>query len=323
MGMKASQPRIGLSGVAGILAPGTRNLSDLAAAGALSSSPATLMEFGFELAHMADATTGVEELAFQAATAAMADAGLQPHEIDVLIWASARPENHLCRAAAPASDVLNGFRYGSAWLQHALDLREAEVMALAQQGCSTMFSALRVARSILEAEPKRRHVLCVGVDVLPPGAPREIMFNVISDAASAVVVSRDAPAETWIGYRQISRGYYWDPSASGPEIVAGYFPTAKALIDDLLAEHGLEPTQIDAVVPTGVSRASWEILLDLTGIPRDRLFVEGPAFGHTMTSDTFLYLQQLRAGGRVPRGSKLLLFTFGFGSSWCGLLLEH
>ena len=166
-------------------------------------------------------------------------------------------------------------------------------------------------------------MLCVGVDVLPPGASREILFNVISDAASAVVVSRDCQAEAWIGYRQISRGYYWDPSASGPEIVAGYFPTAKALIDDLLAAHGLEPGQVDVVVPTGVNHASWEILLDLTGIPRDRLYVDGSVFGHTMTSDTFLYLQRLRASGRIPRGSRLLLFTFGFGSSWCGLLLEH
>jgi len=321
--MKDSPGRIGLSGVAGILAPATRDLNELAAAGALSSSPETLSAFGFERAHVADATTSIEELAFAAATAAMADAGLQPHEIDVLIWASARPENHLCRAAAPASDVMNGFRYASAWLQHALDLRQAEVMALAQQGCSTMFSALRVARAILQSEPERRHVLCVGVDVLPPGAPREILFNVISDAASAVVVSRDCQAEAWIGYRQISRGYYWDPSASGPEIVAGYFPTAKALIDDLLAAHGLEPGQVDVVVPTGVNRASWEILLDLTGIPRDRLFIDGSVFGHTMTSDTFLYLQRLRASGRIPRGSRLLLFTFGFGSSWCGLLLEH
>ena len=309
--------------MAGVLAPATRDLDELAAAGLLSSPAVTLAELGFERAHVADTATGIEELAFEAATAAMSDAGLQPHEIDVLIWASARPESHVCRSAARASSVMDGFRYGSAWLQHALDLRQAEVLALAQQGCSTMFSALRVARAILEAEPGRRHVLCVGVDILPPGASREILFNVISDAASAVVVSRDCSMDQWIGFQQISRGYYWDPAASGPEIVAGYFPTAKALVDDLLAASDLKPVQIDSVVPTGVSRASWEILLDLTGIPRSRLFLGRAGFGHTMTSDTFLYLQELRAGGLLPRGSKLLLFTFGFGSSWCGLLLEH
>ena len=100
-----------------------------------------------------------------------------------------------------------GFRYASAWLQQQLDLRNADVMAVAQQGCSTMFSALRLARTPLIAEPERcQHVLCVGVDVLPAGAPREILYNVISDGACAVVVSRGCPPMMWLGYRQISRG---------------------------------------------------------------------------------------------------------------------
>ena len=161
------------------------------------------------------------------------------------------------------SDPMRSFRYTSAWLQDVLGLHNAEVMAVAQQGCSTMFAALRVARSLLLAEPGRRHVLCVGVDVLPSGAPREILYNVISDAACAVVVSRGCPQEKWLGFTQISRGYYCDPSACGPEIVAAYFPTAKLVIDQLLREHGLAPGDIDVVIPTGVSRSSWDILLRL------------------------------------------------------------
>jgi len=49
-----------------------------------------------------------------------------------------------------------------------------------------VFSAVRLARTLLIAEPERcHHVLCVGVDVLPAGAPREILYNVISDGACA------------------------------------------------------------------------------------------------------------------------------------------
>ncbi len=218
---------------------------------------------------------------------------------------------------------MNGFRYASAWLQDALDLHNADVLAVAQQGCSTMFSALRIARSLLLAEPRRQHALCVGVDMLPRGARREILYNVISDAASAVVVSRGCQQDVWVGYSQISRGYYWDPSQSQSQILAAYFPTAAVLLRQLLAQHSLRPYEIDVVVPTGVSRASWDILLRLVGIPEDRLFTAVPSFGHTMTSDTFVHLQELRRRGALPRGSRLLLFTFGFGCSWCGLLLEH
>lgn len=317
---------MGLSGVAGVLPPRHRSLSELAAAGLLSSTPQALSALGFERARICDAGYLPEDLVLDAATTALSEAGLQAHEVDLLVWASARPESHVRPAdpeASPSAALMQGFRYNSAWLQNALGLYNAEVMGVAQQGCSTMFSALRVARAVLLAEPARQHALCVGLDVLPGGAPREILYNVISDAACAVVVSCGCSEERWLGFRQLSRGYYWDPSARGPEIVAGYFPTAKAVIEQLLAEHALAPGDVDVVVPTGVSRSSWEILLRLVGIPEDRLHQGPTSFGHTITSDSFIYLQDLRRRGRVPKGSRLLLFTYGFGSSWCALLLEH
>jgi 3-oxoacyl-[acyl-carrier-protein] synthase-3 len=318
---------VGLSGVAGVLAPCRLDLAELAAAGLLTSSPKALAALGFERAHVCDPRYPPQEMALDAARAAMSDAGLQPYEVDVLVYASARPESHIRaseRAASPDTDgVMKGFRYSSAWLQNALDLHNADVMAVAQQGCATMFSALRVARAILVAEPSRQHVLCVGVDVLPPGANREVLYNVISDAACAAVVSRGCTNDTWLAYRQLSKGYYWDPSACGPEIVAAYFPTAKAVIEQLLADHNLRPEDVDVVVPTGVNRPSWDILLRLVGIPEDRLQRSLPSFGHTIAADSLLYLEALRQGGRLERGSRLLLFTYGFGSSWCGLLLEH
>jgi len=317
---------VGLSGVAGVLPPRQHSLGELAAAGLLSSTPEALHAIGFERAHMCDAGYLPEEMVLDAVTMALGEAGLQAHEVDLLVWASARPESHVRPTdpgATSSGTLMQGFRYNSAWLQHTLGLHNAEVMGVAQQGCTTMFSALRVARAVLLAEPGREHALCVGVDVLPPGAPREILYNVISDGACAVVVSRGCSEERWLGYRQLSRGYYWDPSACGPEIVAGYFPTAKAVIEQLLADHALGPGDVDVVVPTGVSRPSWEILLRLVGIPEDRLHQGLPSFGHTITSDTFIYLQDLRRCGEVRRGSRLLLFTYGFGSSWCTLLLEH
>jgi 3-oxoacyl-[acyl-carrier-protein] synthase-3 len=318
---------VGLSGVAGILPPRQCGLEELAAAGMLRSSPQALSALGFERAHLCDRRCLPQDLALEAAQAALSDAGLQPHEIDVLIWASARSENHVHPAqrstGAAHHEVMRGFCYPSAWLQNVLDLHHADVMAVAQQGCSTMFSALRVARSILLAEPRRRHVLCVGMDVLPDGACREILSNVISDAACAVVVSRECLQDRWLGSAQLSRGYYYDPAACGPEIVASYFPTAKAVIEELLARHELDPGDIHVVVPTGVNRTSWDVLVRVVGIPTDRLHWALPSFGHTLTADSFLYLQAIRHRGQIPRGSRLLLFTYGFGSSWCGLLLEH
>jgi 3-oxoacyl-[acyl-carrier-protein] synthase-3 len=316
---------VGLSGVAGVLPQRQLTLAELADAGRLTSTPETLSAFGFERAYVCGPEDSVCSLALAAARQALDEAGLAPTEIDVVIWASARPENHLRPAddGASASPFMDGFRYASGWLQEALGLDEAEVMAFAQQGCSTMFAALRVARSLLLADPRRQHVLCVGVDTLPAESPREILYNVISDAACAVVVSRDCRRDRWLGDRHLSRGYYWDPVARRHEIIAAYFPTAKTLIERLLSDNGLAPSDVDVVVPTGVNRESWRILMRLVGIPEDRFYNGLPPFGHTMTSDNFLYLQALRSSGCTASGARLLLFTYGFGSSWCGIVLEH
>jgi 3-oxoacyl-[acyl-carrier-protein] synthase III len=320
---------VGLTAVAAVLPPRRLSLLELDAAGLLSSPPERLAALGFERAFVADQAHDAGWLALAAARAALAEAELEPEAVDVLICASALPSSHL-RAdslAGPdprgAEDLLCVFRYTSGWLQEELGLDRASVTAVAQQGCASMFSALRQARALLVAEPRLAHVLCVGVDVLPPGAPREILYNVISDAACAIVVSRGAPRDRWLGYHQISKGYYWDPLAKQAEILAAYFPTARLVIEELLAAQGLAPQEIDLVVPTGVQRGSWEILLELAGIPAGRVYLPRESFGHSLLADNFLLLAELRQSGTVPRGARLLLFTYGFGSSWCALLLEH
>src|SRR5262245_16660142 len=112
---------IGLSGVAGVLPPRTRDLDELASLGLVTSSRATLEAFGFERVHVCDPRYAAMDMAVDAARAAMSDAGLQPHDIDVLIQATARPEGHVMSTAGSEDEVMRGFRYSSAWLQHALE----------------------------------------------------------------------------------------------------------------------------------------------------------------------------------------------------------
>jgi 3-oxoacyl-[acyl-carrier-protein] synthase-3 len=317
--------RVGIRGVAAVLPPTRLTLDQLAARRMIVSSPADLASFGFRAVHLADSTHDAAWMVREAARRALDDAGLDPDDIGLLVWTSALVHNHLRVEVSEtdADSMLPLFRYASGWLQDELALDRAEVTAVAQQGCASMFSALRLARASLLAEPELRHVLCVGVDVLPRGATREILYNVISDGACAVVVSQDAPRDRWLGCRQISRGYYWDTPARQAEILASYFPTARLCIAELLDRHNLKPGDIDWVVPSGVQRTSWDILLDLVGISADRLYQAGESFGHTILADNFLLMEHLRRDGAITSRAKLLLFTYGFGSSWSSLLLEH
>jgi len=320
---------IGLRGVAGVLPPRRLSLGELFARGWLLSEPQRLAELGFSHVHVADETHDLRWLAREAGHRAMADAALAPAEIDLLIWASALDSDHRMPGATddegadPQHPLLSAFRYPSGWLQDELQLDRARAVAVAQQGCASLFAALCIAHSTLLAESDIRHVLCVGVDVLPPESPREVLYNLISDAACGVVVSRDCDRDRWLGYHQLSKGYYWDTPHKQKEILAAYFPTARVAIAEALDRARLRPTDVDVVLPSGVQPASWPILLDLAGIPEDRLYRSSATFGHSIVADNFILLDDARRRGQLAVGQRLLLFTYGFGSSWCCLLLEH
>jgi 3-oxoacyl-[acyl-carrier-protein] synthase-3 len=310
-------------GVATALPARCLDLEELAASGRISSQPETLARLGFERAFIADEHSSCA-LAARAAGAAIQDAGLRAGDIDALIWASALPGNHLRPSAIRGKGALHQFTYAGSWLQEELGLERATVTATAQQGCAGMFSALRTARAMLLAEPELQHVLCVGVDVLPAGASREILYNVISDGACAVVVSRNASRDRWTAFHQVTNGYYWDTPALEKEIMASYFATSRIVLNELLTKAQLEPGAIDVFIPTGVNATSWPILLRLAGLKEEQLYrSRRPHFGHTIAADNFVFLEEIRRARTVATGSKLLLFTYGFGSTWCGLILEH
>lgn len=306
---------IGIAGLGAMLPERYIPLCDLA----LVSPAENLEAFGFTGAAVAD---DISSLAHRAAEQALLASGVAPCDVDLVLWASALPESHHRRSQVSDSGVLTQFCYAASWLQDSLGLNRATVSGIAQQGCAGMFAALRTARATLLSEPDCRHVLCVGADAFPPASCREVLYNVISDAACAVVVSRDAGRFRWCGFHQVSKGYYWDVPAREREIIAAYFPTARAVILQVLAKAQWAPADIDLVIPTGVNASSWPILLRLCGIPEDRLYQPRERFGHTIAADSFLLLQEAMSAGAVRPGMKLLLFAYGFGSSWSALVLE-
>lgn len=309
------QDIVGIAGIGAILPGRYEPLSSLP----LISPAETLEGFGFTGAAVAG---DVFTLAAQAAEQALQDAGVAAADVDLLLWASALPAGHHRSSEDADGGVLDRFCYTASWLQEELGLDRATVSGVAQQGCAGMFAALRLARAVLLAEPERKHVLCVGADSLPADACREVLYNVISDAACAVVVSRDSIRFRWRGFHQVSKGFYWDVPARRQEIIAAYFPTARVAIQQALHAAHWHAEDVDLVIPTGVNASSWPILLRLCGIPEDRLYEPAVRFGHTIAADSFLLLQEAVSQGKVHPGMKVLLFAYGFGSSWSALVLE-
>jgi 3-oxoacyl-[acyl-carrier-protein] synthase-3 len=311
---------IGIRGLGYRLGSCSLDLDELADRGLLTSAPELLRSFGFDRAHVADSEEERRDLACLAAADVLRDQELDRLEVDFLILFGGLPPESA--PAEHAGELIELFRYQVGRLQHELGLTRAVAFALGQQGCAALLSALRVARSLLAAGDAR-NVLCVGVDVVPPGASREVIYNVLSDGACAVLVSRPWDTLRLVSFRQVTKGYYWDSPARRDEIVAAYFPTARNVIQEAVASAGLTLEEIALVVPDNVSLRSWQILLELLELPHERAFLgNAAAKGHSISADLVVNLKDALDSRALSPGSPVALFTFGFGANWGAAVLR-
>jgi 3-oxoacyl-[acyl-carrier-protein] synthase-3 len=309
---------IGISAIAYALPDASVDLQLLAERGLLESPAPVLAEFGFERTYVS--ASPPEALAAAALTALLTDEDVDPESVDALFYAGAIPHSHRVDATGTSLDL---FSYPAARLQYECGLARAVALGVSQAGCTGLMAAVALAADHLRAHPGANRVVCVSADVLPADAPREIVYNVISDGACALLVERDAPRNRLLAYRQITKGYYWSSGVRRNELVAAYFPTARSIVCETLRNAGLTPAHVALVLPHNVSLRSWQILLPLVGIPIDRLFADNiAAKGHVIAADNFINLKDAGAAGRIRKGDRLLLFNFGFGANWAALVLE-
>jgi 3-oxoacyl-[acyl-carrier-protein] synthase III len=309
-----------LSAIEYVLPETAESLADLERSGQIETPAERLRAFGFDRIRIS--AEPAETLAARAIARLLDTTGIDPASVDALFHAGALPVSQAVRG--PGTHVLEGFNYPVTKLQYELGLERATVAGVSQAGCTGLMTAIRLATDFLSAHASAARVICSSADVLPHGAPREFMYNVISDGACAVLVERDGPRNRLLAHRQVTKGYYWDAMSMKNEIIAAYFPTAQRVVQDTLQSIGLSGTDIARVIPHNVSLRSWEILMGLLGLPRERLFADNIApNGHVIAADNFINLKDATDRGLVQPGDRLLLFNFGFGANWACMVIEH
>jgi 3-oxoacyl-[acyl-carrier-protein] synthase-3 len=311
-------PSIGITAIGYALPEHAVDLRTLDERGLLDSPVDVLAQFGFRCIHVSDRPA--DDLALVALRRLIDEHEIDPESVDALLYAGAIPESH---RVADAGAALEGFNYPVARLQYECGLINANTIGIGQAGCTGLMSAVGLAADHLRANPVARRVICVSADVLPADRKREILYNVISDGACALLVERDGVRNRILAQRHVAKGYYWNAAARKNEIVAAYFPTARTLVRDTLNALGLSANDIALIVPHNVSLRSWQILLPLLSLSPDRLFADNiAAKGHVIAADNFINLKDAADRGRIAARDRLLLFNFGFGANWACLVLE-
>jgi 3-oxoacyl-[acyl-carrier-protein] synthase III len=312
------QTIIGVPAIEYVLGEETLDVEELDAQGLLETPANRMREFGFQ--YVRTSRESPYALALQAARRLIENSPIDSNTIDAIYYVGATPDSHALMNGDPRS----AFHYPVAQLQYELEMTRAATIGVSQVGCAGLMAAVSLARDFLLSNPCAERVICVSSDVLPSGSRREMIYNVVSDGACAVLVQKGSSTNRILSYRQITKGYYWDFAHKKNEIAAAYFPTARTIIRESMENSGLDLATLARIVPHNVSLRSWEILLGLLGATTAKLFADNIAkFGHVIAADNWMNLRDLSCRGELAPKDKLLLFTFGFGANWSCMVLEH
>ena len=265
------------------------------------------------------------DIAMPAATAALADAGADPAEIDLLICATVTP------------DMM--FPTSSALLADALGMPKAAAYDLLA-GCTGFVYAIAQAYGMLASGLSRR-ALVVGGDVLSKILDWEDRSTLVlfGDGAGAVVME---PVERggFLGFELGADGgggeSLWYPGSGSrkfdsPETLLKMngrevFKFATRIMvysaQQLLPECGKTVEDIDVYIPHQANKRIIDYAVAKLGVPMEKTIVNVDRYGNTSSGSIPLALADARAEGRLHDGALILMTGMGAGLTWGSALLE-
>lgn len=298
----------------------TFSVEESVAASRTLSDAETLREAGFASHHVCSAETGVQDLAARAAS----QLGECLDTVSTVVFSTCLPMNGSVGSFddyRESRDVKYLMDFPASRLQAACGLQDTQVIGLNQQACTGMLGGIRLARALLQAESDVDDILCITADKFPADAIYEQSYNLISDGAAAVVVSRLERGFRVLGCHQITNGAL--VQASDDEAVGTYFNYTHRLVQESLAKIDAEMGDIDWIIAQNMNVKAWQILSRLLSFDDDRVyFASLPEVGHVISGDNIINLKKLDECDAIRPGEKLLLLMAGYGMNWQSVILE-
>ena len=287
---------------------------------------------GIRERRIADPGETTASLAVEAGTEAIKHAGITPDDVDLLIVATATPEQPIPHTGAFVGEEL-GLLCGS------FDLAA---------GCAGFVYMLVVGSSMLTAGGLR-HVLVIGAETLsritdPDDRATCILFG---DGAAAAVLSaadkEDIGVLAWDLGCDGSAANLLEVRAGGSRlqstantIAAGdqYIKMAgqevfrravRAVVDSAVAtldRSGVASSEVAWFVPHQANVRIIESAANRLGIDTERTIVNIDRYGNTSAASIPLALAEAAEDGRIKEGDLVLLSGFGAGMTWGSALIR-
>jgi len=267
----------------------------------------------------------LSDLALPAARDALADAGVEGKDIDLLIVATVTPD-----MAFPSTGALLGDSLG------AVDAAAYDLSA----GCTGFMYGIAQAYGMVAAGLSKR-ALVVGGDVLSKildWSDRSTLV-LFGDGAGAVVLE-PVPQEGFLGFELGADGAgganLWLPGSgsrvfddpdkyvkmNGREVFRFATRVLVQSAEALLEQCGVSIDDVDVYVPHQANVRIIDHATKKLGVPSERVVVNVDRYGNTSSGSIPLALADARADGRLRPGSLVLMTGMGAGLTWGSALMR-
>ena len=269
------------------------------------------------------------DLALRAANAALSDAGTTVDDIDIIVLATATPDNTFPASAVTVQEAL-GMRHGAAF----------DVQAV----CSGFLYALSTADSMIRSGQARR-ALVIGAETFSrildwTDRTTCVLFG---DGAGAVVLSGESQPGSRTDRGVLSAHLRSDgrfkeklfvdggPSSTGTvgqlrmegrEVFKHAVTMISDVIEDTFEATGFTAADIDWFVPHQANVRIIDATAKKLGIPLEKVVRTVDRHGNTSAASIPLALWEASGDGRIKSGDLLLLESMGGGFTWGAALLR-
>jgi 3-oxoacyl-[acyl-carrier-protein] synthase III len=292
-------------------------------AGMVDTSDEWIVErTGIKQRHIAADGELTSDLALKASERALANADVAAKDIDLIVLATATPDETF-PATATAVQRRLGIHHGAAF----------DVQAV----CSGFVYALAVADNFIKAG-QSRHALVIGAETFSrildwSDRGTCVLFG---DGAGAIVLrageGRDAKDRGLLSTHLHSDGRHHDllyvdggPSSTrttgflrmeGREVFRHAVTNLSAVVGEALEANGLAAADIDWVVPHQANKRILDSTARKLKIPPEKIVVTVDRHGNTSAASVPLALAEATADGRIKRGDLVLMEAMGGGFTW-------
>ena len=271
-------------------------------------------------------------LGTQAAREALAFAGLEANQLDMIICATITPEMPF-----PAT---------ACFIQQALEVKDIPAFDISA-ACSGFIYGLTIGSQFIQNNIYRR-VLVIGAETLSRFTDYQDRSSCIlfGDGAGAAVLEATDDDRGVLYSVMKTDGAGWDfihvpgggsRSPAGEQTIAARqhyikmrgrdvykFAVEKMqwLLGDCMAKCNLKADDIDLVVPHQVNIRIIESAASKMLLPMDKFFINIDKYGNTSAASVPIALKEAHQAGRIGPGSVVLLVAFGAGLTWAGAVVR-